>query len=278
MYLPLHLIWIFSPEPPRILFSEETVNQTVLSGFPIELECKATGSPLPGEIDNRCPSVMLCLLTGCKSYFPLIIKLDLQQIISAIEEQKMDMEILIFLLHYTNKFFKNRESLKNTIYLLFSCMVFVDALFGTFMLQLSPGPKMAGLWPVQLACRWWSEARCCRSSGRSCWTLACTNVRLSIWLELQSFFTACKCLVGVYCSKVAFNKDPSNTPFLCSSVPPTISSRGGTVAVVVNEAAKLDCEASGVPLPSLMWLKDGSPVTSVAHGTQVSHHIFEKCF
>lgn len=53
-------------------------------------------------------------------------------------------------------------------------------------------------------------------------------------------------------------------------VPPVISSRGGTVTVVVNEAARLECEATGVPMPSLTWLKDGSPVTSVSHGIQVT--------
>uniref|UniRef100_A0A671W9G0 Hemicentin 1 n=1 Tax=Sparus aurata TaxID=8175 RepID=A0A671W9G0_SPAAU len=52
-------------------------------------------------------------------------------------------------------------------------------------------------------------------------------------------------------------------------VPPVISSRGGTVTVVVNEPARLECEATGVPLPSLTWLKDGSPVASVSHGIQV---------
>ncbi|XP_076007425.1 hemicentin-1 [Genypterus blacodes] len=52
-------------------------------------------------------------------------------------------------------------------------------------------------------------------------------------------------------------------------VPPVISSRGGMVTVVVNEAARLECEATGVPLPSLTWLKDGSPVASVSDGIQV---------
>uniref|UniRef100_A0A3B5LKZ5 Hemicentin 1 n=1 Tax=Xiphophorus couchianus TaxID=32473 RepID=A0A3B5LKZ5_9TELE len=51
--------------------------------------------------------------------------------------------------------------------------------------------------------------------------------------------------------------------------PPEISSRGGTVTAVVNEAVKLECEASGVPVPSLTWLKDGSPVASVSHGIQL---------
>lgn len=38
---------------------------------------------------------------------------------------------------------------------------------------------------------------------------------------------------------------------------------------MVNEPARLECEASGVPLPILTWLKDGSPVASVSHGLQV---------
>ncbi|XP_035996829.1 hemicentin-1 isoform X1 [Fundulus heteroclitus] len=53
-------------------------------------------------------------------------------------------------------------------------------------------------------------------------------------------------------------------------VPPEISSRGGTVTAVVNEAVKLECKASGVPVPSLTWLKDGSPVASVSHGIQLA--------
>lgn len=40
-------------EPPSISSSGEIVNQTVLSGFPTELECKATGSPLPGKTTHR---------------------------------------------------------------------------------------------------------------------------------------------------------------------------------------------------------------------------------
>lgn len=44
------------------------------------------------------------------------------------------------------------------------------------------------------------------------------------------------------------------------------------MTVVVNEAARLDCEATGLPPPSLTWLKDGSPVASVSDGIQV-HHI-----
>ena len=43
---------------------------------------------------------------------------------------------------------------------------------------------------------------------------------------------------------------------------------------MVNEEARLQCEASGVPPPSLTWLKDGSPVASVSDGIQVSTFYF----
>lgn len=64
----------------------------------------------------------------------------------------------------------------------------------------------------------------------------------------------------------------SLTPAL--SVSPSISSKGGTVTVVVNEPVKLECEASGLPLPSLTWLKEGSPVSSSSNGIQVCGHIY----
>ena len=41
------------------------------------------------------------------------------------------------------------------------------------------------------------------------------------------------------------------------------------VAVVVNNMVRLECEARGIPAPSLTWLKDGSPVASFANGIQV---------
>ncbi|XP_019904855.2 hemicentin-1 isoform X2 [Esox lucius] len=52
-------------------------------------------------------------------------------------------------------------------------------------------------------------------------------------------------------------------------VPPSISSRSGLVTVVVNNPASLECEATGIPLPSLTWLKDGSPVASLSESIQV---------
>lgn len=46
------------------------------------------------------------------------------------------------------------------------------------------------------------------------------------------------------------------------------------VEVVVNNLARLECEARGIPAPSLTWLKDGSPVSSFANGIQVFFKLF----
>ncbi|XP_016146102.1 hemicentin-1-like [Sinocyclocheilus grahami] len=52
-------------------------------------------------------------------------------------------------------------------------------------------------------------------------------------------------------------------------VSPSVSSKGGMITVVVNDPVRLECEASGVPVPSLTWLKEGSPVSSFSDGIQV---------
>lgn len=46
------------------------------------------------------------------------------------------------------------------------------------------------------------------------------------------------------------------------------------VSVIVNNALELQCEASGIPTPSLTWLKDGRPLTDglrVLQGGEVLH-------
>ncbi|KAK2908097.1 hemicentin-1 isoform X2 [Channa argus] len=145
-------------EPPSFPYSGEIINQTILSGFPTELECKATGSPLPA-------------ITWYKDGRPLtsaagVTILKRGQVLEIERAQLSDAGI-------------------------FRCVAV----------------NLAGV--------------------------------AEIFHSLQVF------------------------------VPPVISSRGGTVTVVVNEAARLACEATGVPLPSLTWLKDGSPVTSISNGLQV---------
>ncbi|AWP10692.1 putative hemicentin-1 [Scophthalmus maximus] len=145
-------------EPPTIPYSGEIINQTILSGFPTELECKATGNPLPA-------------ITWYKDGRPLtsaagVTLLKRGQVLEIERAQLSDAGI-------------------------YRCVAV----------------NLAGL--------------------------------AEISHSLQVF------------------------------VPPVISSRGGTVTVVVNEAARLECEATGVPLPSLTWLKDGSPVASVSHGIQL---------
>lgn len=131
----------------------------------------------------------------------------------------------------------------------------------------------------------WDLQMCSGQRGWSCWDIPqSAGVR---WVAFLLFRTLEKRFVhfwGKYTSQLEAPA-PFRIPlhwtvdmhhfsfFLLSSlylsVPPVISSRGGTVTVVVNEAARLACEATGVPLPSLTWLKDGSPVASISPGMQV---------
>uniref|UniRef100_A0A8C3XUU2 Hemicentin-2 n=3 Tax=Chelydra serpentina TaxID=8475 RepID=A0A8C3XUU2_CHESE len=46
------------------------------------------------------------------------------------------------------------------------------------------------------------------------------------------------------------------------TVPPQITSGPSLVTVVPSERVELACEASGIPAPMLVWLKDGNPVSS----------------
>ncbi|XP_060630493.2 hemicentin-1 isoform X1 [Anolis sagrei] len=52
-------------------------------------------------------------------------------------------------------------------------------------------------------------------------------------------------------------------------VSPSISGSNEMVAVVVNNPVQLECEARGIPVPILTWLKDGSPVSSFSNGLQI---------
>lgn len=59
----------------------------------------------------------------------------------------------------------------------------------------------------------------------------------------------------------------SALPFL---VPPQIISGPSLLTVVPNEPVLLECNATGIPTPTLMWLKDGNPIAStVMEGLQV---------
>ncbi|XP_034738598.1 hemicentin-1 isoform X2 [Etheostoma cragini] len=153
-----HHIQLSVHEPPSIPNSEEIINQTILSGFPTELECKATGRPLP-------------------------------------------------------------------------------------------------------AITWYKDGRPLTSAT------GVTMLKRGQVLEIER---AQLSDAGIYrCVAVNLAGVAEQSHSLQVYVPPIISSRGGTVTVVVNEAARLECEATGVPPPSLTWLKDGSPVASVSHGIQV---------
>lgn len=69
-----------------------------------------------------------------------------------------------------------------------------------------------------------------------------------------------------------------NLLFCSFSVPPSIFGSNNMVAVVVNNLVRLECEARGIPAPSLTWLKDGSPVTSFVNGIQVLCHFLRQIY
>ncbi|XP_018408468.1 PREDICTED: hemicentin-1 [Nanorana parkeri] len=52
-------------------------------------------------------------------------------------------------------------------------------------------------------------------------------------------------------------------------VPPSIFGNNDPVTVIVNNAVRLECEATGFPAPSLTWLKDGIPISSISGGIQI---------
>lgn len=103
-----------------------------------------------------------------------------------------------------------------------------------------------------------------------------------MWPAALSSHTVCRCMVSVkqpFSQKsgyvtlfpnifLSWFRSP-NVPCLFPLVPPAISSKGGMITVVVNEPVRLECEASGVPMPSLTWLKEGRPVSSFSDGIQV---------
>ncbi|XP_076872442.1 hemicentin-1 isoform X2 [Brachyhypopomus gauderio] len=146
-------------EPPTIQFAEETVNQTILVGYQIQLQCKATGSPIPA-------------LTWYKDGRPL-----------------------------TN----------------------------------AAGVSLLG-------------------RGQ---TLEIDRAQVSD--------------AGTYrCVAVSVAGRAELTHSLQVHVPPSISSKGGVVTVLVNDPLRLECEASGLPAPSLTWLKEGSPVSTASNGVTVT--------
>ncbi|XP_013377196.1 PREDICTED: hemicentin-1 isoform X3 [Chinchilla lanigera] len=125
--------------------------------------------------------------------------------------------------------------------------------------------------PIQLECKaagnplpvisWYKDSRPLSSST----SITFLNRGQVIDIESAQISDA-----GIY-KCVAINSAGATELFysLQVHVPPSISGSNNMVTVVVNNLVRLECEARGIPAPSLTWLKDGSPVSSFANGIQI---------
>lgn len=65
----------------------------------------------------------------------------------------------------------------------------------------------------------------------------------------------------------------------CLAAPPSIIGNHGTpenISVVEKNSVSLTCEASGIPLPSITWLKDGWPI-SLSSSVRILSGITSSC-
>lgn len=65
----------------------------------------------------------------------------------------------------------------------------------------------------------------------------------------------------------------------CLTAPPSIIGNHGTpenISVVEKNSVSLTCEASGIPLPSITWLKDGWPI-SLSSSVRILSGIRSSC-
>lgn len=53
-----------------------------------------------------------------------------------------------------------------------------------------------------------------------------------------------------------------NCSFRSSAVPPSIADGGLDVTVTVNAQTSLSCEASGIPRPTVAWMKNGQVINA----------------
>uniref|UniRef100_H0WC62 Hemicentin-1 n=1 Tax=Cavia porcellus TaxID=10141 RepID=H0WC62_CAVPO len=125
--------------------------------------------------------------------------------------------------------------------------------------------------PIQLECKaagnplpvisWYKDSRPLSSSA----SITFLNRGQIIDIESAQISDA-----GIY-KCVAVNSAGATELFysLQVHVPPSISGNNNMVTVVVNNLVRLECEARGIPAPSVTWLKDGSPVSSFANGIQI---------
>lgn len=121
---------------------------------------------------------------------------------------------------------------------------------------------------------------CCRLKTLRCQTLDATPASLLTWqgrptasmtsvymVWLVSFFSQLNMASVCGVDPLRFHLVHFHYSISSCSVPPSIIGQvqvPENVSVVVKNPVALNCEASGIPLPAISWLKDGRPIKATS--------------
>lgn len=137
----------------------------------------------------------------------------------------------------------------------------------------SRGWKTGGRSQASTVQRSWARGGYCRLKMPKCQTRDATRASLLTWRDRLTASMTSACTVWNRNCFLCFHNDQRNhlcvhlPPFLSSSVPPSIIGQlqfPENVSVVMRNPVALICEASGIPLPTISWLKDGQPIKTTS--------------
>ncbi|MEQ2159098.1 hypothetical protein GOODEAATRI_019054, partial [Goodea atripinnis] len=230
-------------EPPSIPLSGDIINQTVLSGFSTELECKASGSPLPGKTDHRCPPPHCCghsqPAVFISSSGVLIRKrgqvLEIEQ--AQLSDAGMYRCVAVNLAGTAEKVYRISSSGGTVTAVVNEAVKLECEASGVpvpSLTWLKDGSPVASVsHGIQLA-----------SAGR---VLSLSSAQIK---DAKVSDTGRYTCIAVNAAGQADSKHDVSVH--------------ENVSVVVKNPASLSCEVSGIPLPSISWLKDGRPVKTTS--------------